>query len=297
MNFEDIYPALCEPFPPELVELLPGATNGDRALAMPYADPRAYQNRLDQVVGPSNWQVSYRPWGESAVICTLTIAGITREDVGEEKPSDPNCRTSAVAQAFKRACSSFGLGRYLYDLPMKWAPYDSKKKAIVDGARVVREMYREAGLISSPATRPQPAAARSAPAQAPAAQPERGTDGLVGSIEAKAQLLGYSQDQLERWVNKHWLCSLARLTAGQLHEANEQLRQALDKKAAEANLPIDIAQLQAETDVEIKRVGWNPDEGKQFLQKTFGKSSRKQLAVNEYQQLLLHLKTLPLKRA
>ena len=39
--------------------------------------------------------------------------------------------TTAEAQAFKRACSKFGLGRYLYDLPIHWMPYDSQKKQLL----------------------------------------------------------------------------------------------------------------------------------------------------------------------
>jgi hypothetical protein len=145
----DTYFLLCQPFPIEDIEVLPGATNSakDKALAMPYADMRAYQRRLDLVVGALNWQVSYRPWGENAVICSLTISGITREDVGEEKATDPNCRTSAVAQAFKRTCSSFGLGRYLYDLPTVWAPFDSIGKRFRDPAGTVKEIYSKAGLL------------------------------------------------------------------------------------------------------------------------------------------------------
>ena len=73
---------------------------------------RAYQSRLDSVVGGDGWRVSYRPWGERAVLCELTILGTTREDVGEaelEEPTrggqlrpNPNVATGAVAQSFKR---------------------------------------------------------------------------------------------------------------------------------------------------------------------------------------------------
>ena len=71
-----------------------------------------YQNRLDEVCGLA-WSVTYTPWGER-VICHLTINGITRSSTGE---ADSNAEkseiagTAAEAQAFKRACSMFGLGR------------------------------------------------------------------------------------------------------------------------------------------------------------------------------------------
>ena len=145
----DVYTELGEPFPIALVEVKPGATTKDKtkALALAYCDARAYQDRLDVVIGPDNWQVCYKPlpFG-TAVLCRLSLLGIVREDVGECDPTDPNAYTSAVAQAFKRACSAFGLGRDLYTLPQTWAAYDEQKKAFVDAASVARSLYHRAGL-------------------------------------------------------------------------------------------------------------------------------------------------------
>jgi len=52
------------------------------------------------------------------VICQLTILGVSKGDVGELSEEGDNAHTSAVARAFKRACSDFGLGRYIYGLPI-----------------------------------------------------------------------------------------------------------------------------------------------------------------------------------
>jgi hypothetical protein len=160
-TLKDVYDQLTAPFPPELVELRPGATtkDGKRALALPYVDMRDYQNRLDQVCGPDGWSVSYRPWGKRAVICTLTILGITREDVGEAGTADENAATIAVAQAFKRTCTGFGLGRYLYSLPQIWADYDNTRKVFVNVEQTVREMYAKAGIkLDKCDTPPEPRA-------------------------------------------------------------------------------------------------------------------------------------------
>jgi hypothetical protein len=55
------------------------------------------------------------------VTCTVTIAGIgSHSGSGEEWADDENAMTSAEAQAFKRACSCFGLGRYFYDFTEMW---------------------------------------------------------------------------------------------------------------------------------------------------------------------------------
>jgi hypothetical protein len=138
-----VHSKLCKPFAASLVELKPGAVTQDRkrALSMPFVDSRAYQTRLDRVVGPEGWSVEYRSLSDRAVLCRLTILGVTREDVGECNVSDENAATSAVAQSFKRACAAFGLGRYLYSLPQVWADYDERKKQIIDPAGVVAQMY------------------------------------------------------------------------------------------------------------------------------------------------------------
>ncbi len=83
------------------------------------AQPRITTLMLGMV---KRWpNVEYLPIGERAIRCRLTILGVVREDVGEcAQASDENAWTSATMQAFKRACSAFGLGRYLYNLPKPW---------------------------------------------------------------------------------------------------------------------------------------------------------------------------------
>lgn len=147
----DIHEKLCKPFPLRLIEVKPGATTKDktRALALSYVDARAYQTRLDRLAGVEGWSVAYQPLGERAILCRLTILGITKEDVGETSDAgDPNAWTSATMQAFKRACACFGLGRYLYSLPSVWADYDQQKKVVVDAEQVARRIYELAGLLA-----------------------------------------------------------------------------------------------------------------------------------------------------
>ena len=48
------------------------------------------------------------------VVSTVSVTGLgSHTGVGEEWADDENSATRAEAQAFKRACSCFGLGRYL----------------------------------------------------------------------------------------------------------------------------------------------------------------------------------------
>lgn len=132
LDLVGIMARLREPFAVEDVSWKPQATKGDRALAIAYADARAYQERLDAVVG-GDWSDDCEvTGGGTVVVCKLTVCGVTRCDVGEEEQGDPNTATSAYSQAFKRACCKFGLGRYLYGLPRAWVPYDPQRKRITD---------------------------------------------------------------------------------------------------------------------------------------------------------------------
>ena len=89
----------------------------------------------------------YRPLptpaaGNVGVIAAVTIYGRTVEDVGEAEAKDPNAWTSAMAQAFKRACSAHGIGRYLYDQDAPWVPYDKGKKQITrEGIGTLNKHY------------------------------------------------------------------------------------------------------------------------------------------------------------
>ena len=71
------------------------------------------------------------PWGDNRIICELTLHGVTRSSTGEESEGGFAPGTAAEAQAFKRACSKFGLGRYLYDIGIDWIDYDEDKKRLV----------------------------------------------------------------------------------------------------------------------------------------------------------------------
>ncbi|MEN9933677.1 MAG: hypothetical protein RLZZ387_256 [Chloroflexota bacterium] len=147
----EIVTRLAERFPLESIEVKPGAVrqDGAAALALAYADWRVYADRLDAVVGPANWSIQLAPWGPTRVIARLTILGVTKDASGEGDPSDDNCGTIAEAQAKKRACAEFGLGRYLYNLPQLWAEGqgDRRNFRFNDPRRVAWKVYAQAGFI------------------------------------------------------------------------------------------------------------------------------------------------------
>jgi hypothetical protein len=137
------------PFSPDLVRWRVTNTTNDkrRGQIVPYADSRAYTDRLNALFTPQGWTREYRvetmtnitrvKKGESIlsgkvlVTCTVTILGIgPHSGTGEEWADDDNGMTSADAQAFKRACSCFGLGRYFYDFCAIWVDLDQNRQPL-----------------------------------------------------------------------------------------------------------------------------------------------------------------------
>jgi hypothetical protein len=107
------------------------------ARIIPYAYRAAYMRRLDILFGPGGWTQSFSmttvsniqrskkvnkayamiTTGKILVTSTITIEGFgTRSSTGEGWADDENGTTRAQAQAFRRACAEFGLGRYLREL-------------------------------------------------------------------------------------------------------------------------------------------------------------------------------------
>ncbi|WP_218081971.1 hypothetical protein [Anthocerotibacter panamensis] len=56
---------------------------------------------------------------------------------------------------------------------------------------------------------------------------------------------------------------------------------------------MDLSELIAETDVQLKRIGWDSQQGKAYLTRTYGKTARKQLSEDELRDFLRYLKTQP----
>ena len=130
---------LNEPFASREVKWLVAATSRDgrKGRITAYADPRAYTDRLNEVFTPSGWTREYKvhtlspitrikkdkpiQTGKVLVTCMVTISSIgMHSGSGEAWADDENAMTSAEAQAFKRACSCFGLGRYFYNFDEMW---------------------------------------------------------------------------------------------------------------------------------------------------------------------------------
>jgi hypothetical protein len=149
---------LSEPFDPSEIKWRVTATSTQqtkhgplkRGQVIAYADQRAYTDRLNEVFGEWGWTRDYdvqvaqnferRAPGDKketavaakvVVVSKVTIHGLgSHTGVGEEWADDENAATRAEAQAFKRACACFGLGRYLYDLDKTWIDLDQYNRPV-----------------------------------------------------------------------------------------------------------------------------------------------------------------------
>src|SRR6266436_3485368 len=157
-RLEKIRELLSEPFDPGEIKWRVTATSTyqskhgpqKRGQLVAYADQRAYTDRLNEVFGEWGWTRSYdvqvaqnferRAPGDKkqtavaakvVVVSKVTVHGLgSHTGVGEEWADDENAATRAEAQAFKRACACFGLGRYLYDLDTVWVDLDQYNRPV-----------------------------------------------------------------------------------------------------------------------------------------------------------------------
>ncbi|HZQ17899.1 MAG TPA: Rad52/Rad22 family DNA repair protein [Terriglobales bacterium] len=119
------------------------AQDGKRGQILPYADPRAYTDRLNCSFTPCGWTRRYtvntsasferakdkKIAAKILVTCELTIFGLgSHSATGEEFADSQFALTAAEAQSFKRAASCFGLGRYLYYFTGMWVDLDERKR-------------------------------------------------------------------------------------------------------------------------------------------------------------------------
>lgn len=208
MNLVEIMPALAQPFPVAEIDFLPKRAfeRDGKAYApgLPFADKRVYEDRLNSVC-PGEWstQAQMLLAGDKLVaMVTVAICGVPHTDVGEAPIDSENAATEAFAQAFKRACSQAGLGRYLYSLEKQFLPWNKEKKrfALTSGELLatVEAMYREAGLLSS------------APAPAPAVLKEQ------AATDEQLKQISFLARQKNRRVNRPQTYSAAQALLAEL---------------------------------------------------------------------------------
>jgi len=148
-ELDALFTQLAEPFDPDEIKWRVTHTtqDGRRGAVIPFANPRAYTDRLNQIFSPNGWTRTYNvstlsglsrmrqdkviQTGKVLVTCTLSIHELgTHTGSGEDWADEQNAMTSAEAQAFKRASSCFGLGRYLYNFAEMWVPLNEYRQPL-----------------------------------------------------------------------------------------------------------------------------------------------------------------------
>ena len=236
-TMDDMLQALKKPFLPTEIYWKPGSVTKDqtRALALAYGDLRAYQNRLDAVCG-ADWSVTYKAW-DKRLICHLTIGGITRSSTGEPDSQSERSEiagTAAEAQAFKRACSAFGLGRYLYHLPSVWVDYDATTKQFTAQAKaqlagIIVQHYRR--TLELPAEPVEDVAFTEPESDEPtSAAPSKADAKALETLRKRFAKLG-QELYGEQWaqVSRH---NAERITAGQSSDPADLTAEQLEKLIA-----------------------------------------------------------------
>lgn len=146
---EKLFIQLEVPFDPAQIKWRVMRTSDDRrsGVILPFADPRAYTDRLNQLFTPAGWTREYSistipslirmERGRSIVTSKVLVATAvtinrlgSHTGTGEEWGDREHAVTAADAQAFKRACSVFGLGRYLYRFEETWVQLNRRGEPV-----------------------------------------------------------------------------------------------------------------------------------------------------------------------
>jgi hypothetical protein len=91
------------------------------AILLAYKTARVDAKRLDDVVGPENWQKHYEYDAKGNLLCHIDVwcdakkQWIRKTDVGDDNKQGAK---GTYSDAFKRAGFAWGIGRELYDLPL-----------------------------------------------------------------------------------------------------------------------------------------------------------------------------------
>lgn len=119
-----IWEKLAEPFPPETIHWRVGSVweRDGKKFTTPlcYVDARMVMQRLDDVLGPENWQDRFIET-HKRVLCEIGIYVNEQWIWKSDGAGDTNMEgeKGGLSDAFKRAAVKFGIGRYLYGIRSK----------------------------------------------------------------------------------------------------------------------------------------------------------------------------------
>jgi hypothetical protein len=229
----DLLAALAAHFAASEVQWKPGATaqspQGSRAMALPFVNASAIQERLDAVVGVG-WEARYEFLAGGAVLCCLRLfldgSWHERCDVGQCGKDEGNGIKAGVSDSFKRAARAWGIGRYLTRIPKQWVGYDASKR------RFTQEPQLPAWAV--PAQRPvvekvlQPIAPKPEPVipAADLSDDEPGPGGRINESQEQSlvKLLREKQADVAKFLSFFQVRALGQLPAKEFDRARQMLQ-------------------------------------------------------------------------
>lgn len=119
--------------------------NAKTAQCVAYIDARDMQRKLDECVGPENWQTQFQIiegnlYGGIGILCdrgSQPAEWVWKWDCGTESMTEKEKGQASDAQ--KRAAVAWGVGRFLYDMDIQTVPtkeYNSKPKPCDDKGNI-----------------------------------------------------------------------------------------------------------------------------------------------------------------
>ena len=152
-KYPEIFTALKAPFPPELLRKKTKKPKEGPAITLTYVDAHVVQDRLDEVLGPENWELGLQPWGTDLIgTMTITLPDGTKlsksDAAGRPKMGDQVDEPKGAATHVLRRCAMlFGVGRYLC---YKQVP----RKSTIEDPKLRRDAAPPPSAGQSPATLP-----------------------------------------------------------------------------------------------------------------------------------------------
>lgn len=114
------FKGLSKPLPIDSIDFrIQSINNGGYATILAYKDARVDMQRLDDVVGCTNWKREHTRDNKNCIVSIWDEdkkQWVSKEDVGVESNAD--AQKGLASDSFKRACFNWGIGRELYDYPI-----------------------------------------------------------------------------------------------------------------------------------------------------------------------------------
>lgn len=112
-----------------------------KASCVAYIDARDVMEKLDNVIGPSDWQDKFTE-ANGKLVCSIGIKledeWVWKSDTGVE--SEYEKEKGQFSDAFKRAAVKWGIGRFLYDLEIKYIGVNQYKKPVDENGKTIWDL-------------------------------------------------------------------------------------------------------------------------------------------------------------